>query len=472
MSLKRRHTVFMAVHLQFRYGHLKFSVKCVKLFPRNLKVLEKLDVADEIEASQPNLQWFWQTNWLQQLENDFRVDSKSKKSATPVSEQKSSSVVQKNYVAMEVKETNKRAKCQVMSMKYKMNYEHANSVEDKTALSCSACKGKRLGYIDNLISFIEDKFNCLDKRLKKIEEKVQKIDSLEENTGDVREMREQVNKIVDLVEFLNSADYNVKLLIFAAVQIPTTFDDNPSIATPATVFPSFTTNAGIVKEDPIIIPSTQQEVKKYERKRRSRKDAAVLRTPYTNPFRKSRHVNVDEAKQQVQFEHWLKEDNMEPKILSWPMHKATKNFFRSLYDADAWLNGGHIDVGCYVIRYDLAKLTMPHLHQCAIMDSVFQQKLLLKYELFKKDPTTIWDEDQEHDLTIKQANGEDLPFAIPWRDVYKVNGDCGVFVLRYLDTLARGEDIQTNCTQAHVSSYRKQLAERLFYDQSLLSKNN
>ncbi|KAK9205590.1 hypothetical protein WN943_015858 [Citrus x changshan-huyou] len=240
---------------------------------KKLKVLEKLDVADEIEASQPNLQWFWQTNWLQQLENDFRVDLKSKKSATPVSEQKSSSVVQKNSVAME-------------------------------ALSCSACKGKRPGYIDNLISFIEDKFNCLDKRLKKIEEKVQKIDSLEENTGDVREMREQVNKIVDLVEFLNSADYNVK--------IPTTFDDNPSIATPTTVFPSFTTNAGIVKEDPIIIPSTQLEVKKYERKRRSRKDAAVLRTPYTNPFRKSRHVNVDEAKQQVQFEHWLKEDNMEP----------------------------------------------------------------------------------------------------------------------------------------------------------------
>ncbi|KAK9174899.1 hypothetical protein WN944_026903 [Citrus x changshan-huyou] len=44
--------------------------------------------------------------------------------------------------------------------------------------------------------------------------------------------------------------------------------------------------------------------------------------------------------------------------------------------------------------------------------------------------------------------------------------------LRYLDTLARGEDIQTNCTHAHVSSYRKQLAERLFYDQSLLSKSN
>ncbi|KAK9181174.1 hypothetical protein WN944_024311 [Citrus x changshan-huyou] len=26
---------------------------------------------------------------------------------------------------------------------------------------------------------------------------------------------------------------------------------------------------------------------------------------------------------------------------------------------------------------------------------------------------------KKHDLTIKQANGEDLPFAIPWRDVYK-----------------------------------------------------
>lgn len=62
----------------------------------------------------------------------------------------------------------------------------------------------------------------MDKRLKKIEEKVQKIDSLEENTGDVREMREQVNKIVDLVEFLNSADYNVKVhfvIIFNYVQI-------------------------------------------------------------------------------------------------------------------------------------------------------------------------------------------------------------------------------------------------------------
>ena len=28
---------------------------------------------------------------------------------------------------------------------------------------------------------------------------------------------------------------------------------------------------------------------------------------------------------------------------------------------------------------------------------------------------------KKHDLTIKQANGEDLPFAIPWRDVYKVS---------------------------------------------------
>ena len=59
-------------------------------------------------------------------------------------------------------------------------------------------KGKSPGYIDNLISFIEDKFNCLDKRLKKIEANVQKIDSLEDNTSDVREMSGQINKIVDL----------------------------------------------------------------------------------------------------------------------------------------------------------------------------------------------------------------------------------------------------------------------------------
>ncbi|KAK9190912.1 hypothetical protein WN943_019522 [Citrus x changshan-huyou] len=70
-------------------------------FAVQLKVLEKLDVGDEIEASHPNLQWFWQTNWLQQLENDFHVDSKSTKSATLVLEQKSSSVVQKNSMAME-----------------------------------------------------------------------------------------------------------------------------------------------------------------------------------------------------------------------------------------------------------------------------------------------------------------------------------------------------------------------------------
>lgn len=113
-----------------------------------------MDVADEIEASQPNLQWFWQTNWLQQLENDFRVDSKSKKSATPVSEQKSSSVVQKNSVAMEVKETNKRAKCQVMSMKCKTNYEHANSVEEKT-----------VSFFNLLITIAFFNFFCLPNRL-------------------------------------------------------------------------------------------------------------------------------------------------------------------------------------------------------------------------------------------------------------------------------------------------------------------
>lgn len=38
----------------------------------------------------------------------------------------------------------------------------------------------------------------------------------------------------------------------------------------------------------------------------------------------------------------------------------------------------------------------------------FQQKLLSKYELFKNDPTTIWEEDESYDLMIKQANGKDL----------------------------------------------------------------
>lgn len=61
-------------------------------------------------------------------------------------------------------------------------------------------------FIDNLISFFKDKFNCLEKCLKKIEEKVLKFDASEENTNDVREIRRQINKIVDLVEFLNSAD--------------------------------------------------------------------------------------------------------------------------------------------------------------------------------------------------------------------------------------------------------------------------
>ena len=93
--------------------------------------------------------------------------------------------------------------------------------------------------------------------------------------------------------------------------IQATFDNDSSIATPAIVKPSLTKNLGILKEDPIIISSTHQKVKKYERKRRSRKDAAVLRTPYSNPFRKLRHVNVNEVKQQVQFEYCLNEDNME-----------------------------------------------------------------------------------------------------------------------------------------------------------------
>ena len=54
--------------------------------------------------------------------------------------------------------------------------------------------------------------------------------------------------------------------------IQTTFDNDPSIATPATVKPSLTTNLSILKENPIIIPYTQQEVKKNERKRRSQKN--------------------------------------------------------------------------------------------------------------------------------------------------------------------------------------------------------
>ncbi|KAK9181177.1 hypothetical protein WN944_024314 [Citrus x changshan-huyou] len=134
--------------------------------------------------------------------------------------------VQQESMVMEVKETNK----------------HANGA------------GKSLGYIDNLISFIEDKFNCLDKRLKKIEANVQKIDSLEENTSDMREMSGQINKIVDLGEFLNSAYYNLK----------TTVDNDLSIVTPATVEPSLTTNFGILKKDPIIIPSTQQEERPFK----------------------------------------------------------------------------------------------------------------------------------------------------------------------------------------------------------------
>ena len=121
-------------------------------------------------------------------------------------------------MVIEVKETNIHADGEAMSMKCKKDDEHANYVEKKTASHYYLLitiafffKGKSPGYIDNLISFIEDKFNCLDKCFKKIEAKVQKFGSLEDNTSDVRKMSGQINKIVDLGEFLNSADYNLKV---------------------------------------------------------------------------------------------------------------------------------------------------------------------------------------------------------------------------------------------------------------------
>lgn len=81
-------------------------------------------------------------------------------------------------------------------MKAKKNNEHINSFKNKSlscfnlftptailfifkeniidflydALFLSTYKGKRLVYIGNLISLIKDKFNCLDKFLKKIKE--------------------------------------------------------------------------------------------------------------------------------------------------------------------------------------------------------------------------------------------------------------------------------------------------------------
>ncbi|KAK9181175.1 hypothetical protein WN944_024312 [Citrus x changshan-huyou] len=186
--------------------------------PFAVQVEEKLDATNEKEALQPYLQWFWKKNWENQLENDFRIDSKNTKSVTPLSKQKSCGIVQQESMVIEVKETNKHVDGGAMSMKCKKDDEHANYVEEKTTSHFYLLitiafffKGKSPGYIDNLISFIDDKFNCLDKCLKNIEAKVQKIDSLEDNTTDVREMSGQINKIVNLGEFLNSADYNLKV---------------------------------------------------------------------------------------------------------------------------------------------------------------------------------------------------------------------------------------------------------------------
>ncbi|GAY67892.1 hypothetical protein CUMW_260020 [Citrus unshiu] len=47
---------------------------------------------------------------------------------------------------------------------------------------------------------------------------------------------------------------------------------------------------------------------------------------------------------------------------------------------------------------------------------------------------------------------------IPWPIV----GDCGAFLLRYLEVLTYGLDVNSYCQQDHVTQFRKALAVKLF----------
>ena len=48
------------------------------------------------------------------------------------------------------------------------------------------------------------------------------------------------------------------------------------------------------------------------------------------------------------------------------------------------------------------------------------------------------------------------------------SGDCGAFLLRYLEALAYGLDVNSYCQQDDVTQFRKTLAVKLFGHRSLL----
>ena len=46
------------------------------------------------------------------------------------------------------------------------------------------------------------------------------------------------------------------------------------------------------------------------------------------------------------------------------------------------------------------------------------------------------------------------------------SGDCGAFLLRYLEVLAYGLDVNSYCQQDHVTQFRQVLAVKLFRHRS------
>ncbi|KAK9200532.1 hypothetical protein WN944_015730 [Citrus x changshan-huyou] len=108
--------------------------------------------------------------------------------------------------------------------------------------------------------------------------------------------------------------------------------------------------------------------------RKKRKKSVYDSTPYTDPYKKSRKDAVTESKDPINFDDWMRDGNMEPLVNS---------------------------------------------PSCAIMDTIYQQKLEHLYSVYMINPEKVWTNNATN-YVVDYAKGEKLKCAVHWKDVSKV----------------------------------------------------
>ncbi|KAK9185227.1 hypothetical protein WN943_025582 [Citrus x changshan-huyou] len=142
--------------------------------------------------------------------------------------------------------------------------------------------------------------------------------------------------------------------------------------------------------------------------RKKRKKSVYVSTPYTDPYKKSRKDAVTESKGPINFDDWMRDGNMEPLTIRWPVHDADKDFFHLLCKPRSWISSA-------VIIF----VSLVNSPSCAIMDTIYQRKLEHLYSVYVINPEKVWTNNATN-YVVDYAKGEKLNCAVHWKDVSKV----------------------------------------------------